>query len=355
MCLEVVIPSLFPFFVLSRLSVAYLKGSLKTGFLGTLLSRIIGLRTFLLPTLLLGYLSGYPTGAKLARDLWEEGYIDHEEASRIIAFANNCSPLFLIATVGTGFFKSATIGFLLLGVHWLSGLLSMLVLNHVFNYSKSNRITSANPAALSRSTAMTGKKSLFSLMPAAIEDAAILSIRVMGYIVFFAVAADLLSRLGILTLPSTLLSLLSPNAALRSIGELSSSCMRGLLEITSGSLVISQIHGASLAGKLALVSLVCGFAGLSVHMQVMGIMKDTGAKYSTFIKGKLLHGCFAFIIAYLSPLLLPGVFTASIEASAPQQTAFRSPGVLTGLTLILLFLGLIAVPLIRKPVRMGRH
>src|SRR5690554_2023933 len=75
LCLDVVIPSLFPFFVLSRLSVPFLKNFTCPRFLRRLIQGLIGLPYYILPTIVLGYLSGYPTGAKLARDMLDEGLL----------------------------------------------------------------------------------------------------------------------------------------------------------------------------------------------------------------------------------------------------------------------------------------
>ena len=92
--LDVVIPSLFPFFVLSRLTVPFLKNFKCPKFIKFLIEKIFRLPYYTIIIMVLGYLSGYPTGAKLARDMFDEGLIDNNQASKIIAVANNCSPLF---------------------------------------------------------------------------------------------------------------------------------------------------------------------------------------------------------------------------------------------------------------------
>lgn len=61
--------------------------------------------------LILGTLSGYPMGAKLACNLKESKVCTKYEAERLIAFTNNSGPLFVIATVGISMFHSKEIGF----------------------------------------------------------------------------------------------------------------------------------------------------------------------------------------------------------------------------------------------------
>jgi nucleoside recognition membrane protein YjiH len=49
--------------------------------------------------LILGTLSGYPMGAKLACNLKDNNICTKYEAERLLAFTNNSGPLFIISTV----------------------------------------------------------------------------------------------------------------------------------------------------------------------------------------------------------------------------------------------------------------
>ena len=62
----------------------------------------------------LGMLSGYPMGAKITAELYERKQVTLEEAQHILVFSNNPGPLFLIGTIGTGFFGMPQYGYLLL-------------------------------------------------------------------------------------------------------------------------------------------------------------------------------------------------------------------------------------------------
>jgi len=196
LCLDVVIPSLFPFFVLSRLTVPFLRNFSCPRFLRRLIQGLTGLPYYVLPTIALGYLSGYPTGAKLARDMLDEGLLDSNQASRLIAVANNCSPLFIIGTVGAGLFRSIRIGFILLAVHWISGLIAALILNLLLRrgYFNANDGTVVFQGSKIEDKSKSG---IAALIPGAIEDAAILSLKVSGYIVLFAVLSELMYKIGL--------------------------------------------------------------------------------------------------------------------------------------------------------------
>ncbi|HOK44210.1 MAG TPA: hypothetical protein PLD49_11185, partial [Thermoclostridium caenicola] len=234
LCLDVVIPSLFPFFVLSRLTVPYLRNFSCPRILRRLVQGLIGLPYYVLPTIVLGYLSGYPTGAKLARDMLDERLLDSNQASRLIAIANNCSPLFLIGTVGAGLFKSIRIGFILLAIHWVSGLLAALILNQLL---KKGQFDLKNGMMVFESDKTERKSNLAALIPSAIEDAAILSIKVTGYIVLFAVLSELLYRLGFFSLVGSMVSAILPEII---TGSGLAAVLRGIMEIASGSSAIAH-------------------------------------------------------------------------------------------------------------------
>ncbi|NMA67132.1 MAG: hypothetical protein GX957_13025 [Clostridiaceae bacterium] len=332
--LDVVIPSLFPFFVLSRLTVPFLSSFKCPKFLKYIIEKLFRLPYYTIIIMILGYLSGYPTGAKLARDMFDEGIIDSHQASKIITVANNCSPLFLIGTIGAGFFKSIKIGFLLLLIHWLSGIIAAFI---TLNISASEHLkeNSEKRAFPELKTKSKDKNHIFYLLPSAIEDAAILCIKVSGYIIFFAVLSELLSRAGVFSALSGITSMiLTGKSSQGKIGELISAISKGILEITSGSQAISQLPNYSLNIKLALISLICGFAGFSVHTQIMGIMRGSKAKYKVLIRGKILHGMLAFILTLIITRISPMTVHVS-NAAVLSLTDFSGIRIITISVLIL--------------------
>lgn len=313
--LDVVIPSLFPYFVLSRLTVPFLSGFRCPRFLKKLIERFFKLPYYTIVIIILGYLSGYPTGAKLTADMLDEGLIDAQQASRLIAVANNCSPLFVIGTIGAGLFGSIKIGFLLLIIHWLSGIIAAFLTGRFVNYTSSKQEPSEFPYRTG--ICSNEKPHIISLLPSAVEDAAILSIKVTGYIVLFAVLSELLSRLGVFAIFGSLAGMITGSLAQRNHDGFISAFLKGVLEITSGSQAISQLTNYPMNVKLSMISLICGFAGFSVHSQIMGIMKGSGAKYRVLIAGKTLHGLIAclltFIVTSLSPMTLQASNVAGLS------------------------------------------
>lgn len=333
LCLDVVIPSLFPFFVLSRITAPYLRDFSCPRFLKKLTEKYFGLPYYTLVSIILGYLSGYPSGAKYARDLFDEGMLDSRQASKMIAVANNCSPLFIIGTIGAGLFLSIKIGFLLLLIHWTSGIIAAFFIGRLKD--PENRPKKPIPV-LRRDHE---KKSLSWIFTSAVEDAAILSIKVTGYIVLFAVMAELLSKLGIFTLLGNLVGLLLSGVFQKNSSDFISAVLSGAMEITSGSQAISSLKGYPLNIRLTAISLICGFAGLSVHTQIMGIMKDTKANYRILLFGKLMHGIIAGLMTYLVLQIMPMSVSTSGAVVVANNGVFWTRLVIISVLIVSLIIG----------------
>ncbi len=65
----------------------------------------------------LGFIGGYPVGAKTAISLYENGMCTKTEAERLLAFCNNSGPAFILGVVGAGVFASSRVGVLLYLAH----------------------------------------------------------------------------------------------------------------------------------------------------------------------------------------------------------------------------------------------
>ena len=95
-----VVPSLLPFFiaieVLSKTNIPKFFGKIFNKLMKPLFN-ISGEGSF---ALIMGILSGYPVGAKIAVNLRENHLCTKEECERLISFTNNSGPLFIVGTVG---------------------------------------------------------------------------------------------------------------------------------------------------------------------------------------------------------------------------------------------------------------
>ncbi len=132
LCGNVILPSLFPFFVLSSLVVEL--GMSR--YLGRLLEPVMAPLFYVngncAAALALGFVGGYPVGARTAIQIYENGQCSRTEAERMLAFCNNSGPAFILGVVGAGVFGNGMAGLLL----YLTHLLASLCVGVLFRFYK---------------------------------------------------------------------------------------------------------------------------------------------------------------------------------------------------------------------------
>lgn len=181
-----VIPSLLPFFICINL----LKATPFVDIIGKLLTPIMrpffnvpGSGAFALS---MGWLSGYPAGAKITSELYQGGKCTQEEALRLLSFTNTSGPLFIIGTCGISMFNSNKIGFLLLLSHFLGSVTVGLILRNHFSSPNSDDIISRKSIKINTSEALN-LKNLGKLVGNSIQNSFSTLILIGGYIVSFAI------------------------------------------------------------------------------------------------------------------------------------------------------------------------
>ena len=278
LCANVIIPSLFPFFVLSGLVVELGLA----GYVGRALEGIM-VPLFRVPgscasALALGFIGGYPVGARTAISLYQSGLCSKTEAERLLAFCNNSGPAFILGVVGAGVFCDSRVGVLL----YLAHALASVCVGVIFRFYKGgegrglvNRSPSACIGARRLSTAFTEtvKKSFLS------------TLNICAFVVFFTVVIRMLTASGVLpALAKGLGVLLAPFGMTEVWGR---RLLTGLLEVSSG--VWSLTGEGSFSGRLSMAAFMLGWAGISVHCQVLSFLGDSGLSVGTYLTGKVLH------------------------------------------------------------------
>lgn len=285
LCAELIIPSLFPFFVVSII--------LNRLGLPSIIARASALAARLLfgvsgagsSALIMGLMGGYPLGAAYIADMHESGAIDTDEAEQLLGFCNNSGPAFIIGAVGAGVFSSAKVGIFLYLVHISAAILTGIIL-------KSRRVTSsaAKPAAPSPLP--------FSLaLPEAVKQAVTAIINVCGFVVCFSVFVGLLDAHGVF---SVLVGFISARTGfeLHWVRAL----LMGILELGSG---VGAMRGLyALPINLALAAFILGWGGLSVHFQTLALLAGSNIKGALHFAGRLISASIACVLAYFIGLII---------------------------------------------------
>lgn len=126
-CLQILVPSLYPFMVLS---VFVVKSGLSEK-IGRLAQRpfraLLKLPGNTAATILMSMIGGYPTGARSIAALYEAGSITESQASRMLCFCVNSGPAFVISAVGAGFLRCPQAGWILFASQISASMLLSLV------------------------------------------------------------------------------------------------------------------------------------------------------------------------------------------------------------------------------------
>lgn len=93
------VPSLFPFMILSGIMVRLNLTDKLAMAAYPLVGRMYQVRKNVCYCMLLGFLCGFPMGAKVTGELYERGQLTHREAEYLLAFCNNIGPVYFCSFV----------------------------------------------------------------------------------------------------------------------------------------------------------------------------------------------------------------------------------------------------------------
>ena len=282
LCGEVLLPGLFPFFVLSAFAV-------NTGLVARLGRRAerVTRAVFRLPgacaaALVLGLVGGYPVGASAAAELYRRGLCTKDQAQRLLAMCNNSGPAFLFGVLGARVLGFASGGALLFAIHVAASLLVCLIMRpRRGGEDKLAPREAVSAAPFSRCLTDAVRSGFSSIL------------NVCSFVIFFSVLLSLLQAAGILAWFSRLLR--PAAAALGGGQELGRALSVGFFELTNGAsaLMTVQSGGARLVGA----ALLSGWGGWCVHFQTLSLLADTDLFPARYLLGKALHGVFSACLA----------------------------------------------------------
>ena len=296
-----VVPSLFPFFVLTELLMHTNIIKILSFFLTPMMKPLFNIRGEGSFAFIMGIISGYPVGAKIATNFREKNICSKEECERLLSFTNNSGPLFIIGTVGILMFKNTTIGILLFITH----LLSCVTVGIIFRFWKidlNTDVLTINSNKNSNSKFVT----LFNLGEI-LSESIINSISTLlvigGFVVLFSSIISIFKTSGILNI---LTIFISPVFSFFNIDiNFAQGLLTGLLEITNGINTISSIPCKKLSINLIFTAFLLGLGGISVFLQVLSITSKTDLSIKPYIYGKILHGLFAAFYTYIFINIIP--------------------------------------------------
>ncbi|WP_282940402.1 sporulation integral membrane protein YlbJ [Paenibacillus sp. RC67] len=337
---DVLFPALFPFFVISEI----LLGIGIVHFFGMLLDplmrpvfKIPGIGGFVVA---MGFAAGYPIGAKLTSQLWDQKLVNREEGERLVAITTTSDPIFLIGAVSIGFFHDASLSGILATAHYGTAMLIGLLMR----YHGRKRTAAAPAVSIKASTPsqpiwirafnamhdarMKDGRPLGEMLRQAISSSLQLTFVVGGLVVFFSSVMEVLASANIMNI-----FYIGINAVLQQFDvplALSQAVANGFFEVTLGAKAAGGA-GAQipLVYKVAIAAFVLSWAGLSVHAQIVSLLHRTDLRYIPFCLSRLAHGLMAFVaVFFLWEPMQPSrstlaAFVPAIDVTSPLTTLWR--------------------------------
>ncbi len=240
LCLHTVIPSLFPFMVL-------------TSILTELRSFVSGPASYFLP----GLLGGYPTGALAVAQGVKDEHISRETGRRLLAFCSNAGPAFIFG-MGANLFSKAWMCWAV----WAIQILSALLVSLMFPVKE----------AFIKASTPSSKVTLIQALSRSIRTMGLIC----GWIILFRILLTFFRLWFLWCLPQWLRCLIC-----------------GILEISNGCLNLVEIKNETL--RFILFSLFLSFGGICVAMQTYAVTDGMDASF--YLPGKILQAIFSIMLS----------------------------------------------------------
>lgn len=289
MCLSVLIPSLFPFFVLS----AFLSESNILDCLSPVLNPVAKLllraRGICLLPCILALAGGYPVGAKSVASLKENRMIDEREAEKLSCVCAGAGPGFLVTFIGVSILNSKEAGIILL-VSQIISVVALCILSG-FIFGKTDYSDNCNKK---------NKVCLSAAIVNSVNSAVKSTAGMCGFVVVFSIICNVLTE-GF--------------AVNGNFGKIFIST----IEITTG----LSLTGTGLS--IEWISALTGFGGLCVHLQIFRELKNIKFSKVRFYFFRFVQSVLCFLTTKILLLIFPvtiKVFSTINEA--PKLTFYSS-------------------------------
>lgn len=285
--LFVVLPSLFPFFIINDILISLEVPNNIAQLLAPITRFLFKTSGYGAYCFIMSVFSGYPTGAKIVSELIEKKLISLNEGQKILCFSSTSGPLFIIGAVGAGMMNNVTVGYIIFLCHVLGAILNGVFFSFIL---KSGQTIMPLKLSIAAPDAMKSKNALTYALVSSLKTSGFIG----GYIVLFSVLIALLEKIGLFNCFFRAFSLLFPTNLANTISLM----LKAVLEISNGCKIITM-QSISLDLKMIFISFIISLSGLSIIGQVQSVLTNTKINIKLYIFSKLSHGLISGIICYI--------------------------------------------------------
>ena len=262
LCANSLIPSLFPFMIISEIIVSCRIGHVISKPLSPLLKKLFGIGDSGACAFIIGALCGFPIGARCAAATFDSGEMSQSELKRTLIICNNPSPAFVISTVGALILGNVRLGVVI----YVCLVLSSLTVGFFA------RFFMKNPALMSFEKSYSPKALDSEAFTSAVKNSVGSMLSVCAFVLIFSTVIGCISEL--------LRNFGAPEAAI--------CIMSGFFELSGGALSASHLGDTFRAAVAS--ALFCGWSGLCVHFQIISAVGGRGASLKPYFLAKAAQG-----------------------------------------------------------------
>lgn len=302
LCTVTVIPSLFPFMIISELIIKNPTIYKISRLLRRPMRILFGVGEAGGCAFILGTLCGFPIGAKTAVSAYDSGQISKDELSRLLCFCNNPGSAFVISAIGISLLGSKQLGIIMYVCIVLSSIIVGISLNLIFHKS-------AKP--IEEYLSLCARKGdIITTFTSAVSSSATTMLTVCAYVVFFSALVGCISNI--------LVSLSTP--------EFLTTLIFGFFEMTSGVSAAANTQNIEIA--IILCAAFAAWSGISVHCQIITICAGRGLSYKQYFISKVAQGIICAVLMGISiKLLFPHILptTEDVFMHSRDFSALKNP------------------------------
>lgn len=268
---QAVLPSLLPFMIASGLLIHTGLFRCLNSFYAPLFQRLFRISEEGCYAVLMGFLCGFPMGAKTTADLVRSGQLSKEEGTYLLGFCNNVSPAFFLNYVCIHALGYQTVPWKIVFLFYLLPVFYGILTRPFYHFSFDRDICRKKQASMQRLT--------FPMLDTCMMDSFETITRLGGYIILFSICCRMLQLLPVSS--ETLLPL------------------KGILEISCGVQAVSTALPSVSPVRLSTVCACASFGGLCIFAQTKSVLYNTGIRMRSFTVGRLILALLSFLLFLL--------------------------------------------------------
>lgn len=293
LCCTAVIPTLFPFMVLSELLVRTGGGELMGRALAAPMRALFGLSGAGSCAFLLGAVCGFPVGTRAAVMLYDRGLLERSEAERLISFCNYPSSAFMISATGAALWQNRQ-----LGAAMYASVLAAGVIAGIISGIPARR-AAKKEGVVPTDMPHTVRKPQPTALSDSVTAAATSTLNVCAYVAFFSCVVGCISHI---------LARISPSRTVEA-------AIYSFFELTSGAAASAAVI-PSRTGIL-MCTAAAGWSGLSVALQVFSVCSSSERPHprmTAYLVSKAVQAPLAAILMSILLRLFPALAENAADA-----------------------------------------